>query len=714
MVTEHAPRGDQPKAIESLTQSVRAGHRYQTLLGVTGSGKTYTVARVVEQVQRPTLILAHNKTLAAQLYSEFREFFPNNAVRYFVSYYDYYQPEAYVPQTDLYIAKDASINDEIDRLRHASTKALMERRDVIIVASVSCIYGLGRPEDYKEVMLLVRRGERRSRDEIVRRLVDIQYERNDIDFARGRFRVRGDVIEIFPAYEDRAVRIDLFGDEVERILELDPLTGEIHEVKDAVAVWPAKHWVTTEERLERALASIEAELQERLAWFRDQGKLLEAQRLEFRARYDMELLREAGTCPGIENYSRHLDGRQPGERPGCLIDYFPPDFLLVVDESHVTLPQVRGMLEGDRSRKKNLVEFGFRLPSACDNRPLSWDEFQGLIPQAIFVSATPGEHEMRVSPTVAEQIVRPTGLVDPRVEVRPAKGQVDDLIAEVKAQVAKGERTLVTTLTKRMAEDLSAYLQELDFKVHYLHAEVDTLQRVQILKDLRLGTYDVIVGINLLREGLDLPEVSLVAILDADREGYLRSDTSLIQTMGRAARHISGRVILYADEVTDSMRRAIDETNRRREIQVQYNAEHNVTPASIVKPIRDLIDLQQVAEEMDTYKPSTEILTAEELIKLAETQRAKVPWDVARLLMLSPAELEQTIDALERAMRRAAAELQFEKAAVLRDQITELRKGLGEPFFAPAGGRRGAGPGRGRYRGRSRPGAPGGRYPRRR
>ena len=709
MVTEHPPRGDQPKAIAELTESLRAGHRYQTLLGVTGSGKTYTVARVIEQVQRPTLVLAHNKTLAAQLYSEFREFFPSNAVRYFVSYYDYYQPEAYVPQTDLYIAKDASINDEIDRLRHASTKALMERRDVIVVASVSCIYGLGRPEDYKEVMLLVRRGERRSRDQIVRRLVEIQYERNDIDFARGRFRVRGDVIEIFPAYEDRAVRIDLFGDEVERIIELDPLTGEIHEAKDTVAIWPAKHWVTTEERLERALASIEAELQERLAWFRDQGKLLEAQRLEFRTRYDMELLREAGTCPGIENYSRHLDGRNPGERPGCLIDYFPRDFVLVADESHVTLPQVRGMLEGDRSRKKNLVEFGFRLPSACDNRPLSWDEFESLIPQAVFVSATPGQAELSVSATVAEQIVRPTGLVDPQVDVRPAKGQVDDLIAEVKTQVGKGERTLITTLTKRMAEDLSAYLQELDFKVHYLHAEIDTLQRVQILKDLRLGTYDVIVGINLLREGLDLPEVSLVAILDADREGFLRSDTSLVQTMGRAARHISGRVILYADEVTDSMRRAIAETNRRRELQEQYNAEHGVTPASIVKPIRDLIDLQQVAEEIETYKPTAEILTAEELIKLAETRRGKVPWDVARLLMLSPAELEQTIEALERAMRKAAADLQFEKAAVLRDQITELRKGLGEPFFASAGGRRGAGTGS-----RGQRGGPRGRYPRRR
>lgn len=703
MVTDLPPSGDQPQAIAGLVESLRAGNRFQTLLGVTGSGKTMTVARVIEQIQRPTLVLAHNKTLAAQLYGEFREFFPNNAVRYFVSYYDYYQPEAYVPQTDLYIAKDASINDEIDRLRHATTKALMERRDVIVVASVSCIYGLGRPEDYKEVMLLIRKGERRTREEIVRRLVDIQYERNDIDFARGRFRVRGDVVEVFPAYEERAVRVDLFGDEVERLVELDPLTGEIVEDKDTVALWPAKHWVTTEERLERALRTIEEELQDRLAWFRDHGKLLEAQRLEFRTRYDMELLREAGTCPGIENYSRHLDGRNPGERPGCLLDYFPRDFLLVVDESHVTIPQVRGMLEGDRSRKKNLVEFGFRLPSAFDNRPLAWDEFESLIHQAVFVSATPAPFEFEVSAKVIEQIVRPTGLVDPLVEVRPAKGQVDDLIAEIKAQVGRGERSLVTTLTKRMAEDLSAYLQELDFKVHYLHAEIDTLQRVQILKDLRLGTYDVIVGINLLREGLDLPEVSLVAILDADREGFLRSETALIQTMGRAARHISGRVILYADEVTDSMRRAIEETNRRRAIQVRYNEEHGITPESIHKPIRDQIDLLGVAEEIEEYQPSGEILTAEELIKLAETQRAKVPWDVARLLMLSPAELEQTIEALERAMRKAAVELQFETAAVLRDQVNELRKGLGEPFFAPAGGR-----GRGTARGARYGGGPGG------
>ena len=703
MVTELEPRGDQPAAVTALVTGVQQGHRQQTLLGVTGSGKTYTMAKVIEAVQRPTLVLAHNKTLAAQLYSEFREFFPNNAVRYFVSYYDYYQPEAYVPQTDLYISKDASINDEIDRLRHAATKALMERRDVVVVASVSCIFGLGRPEDYKEVMLLVRKGERRVREEILRRLVDIQYERNDIDFARGRFRVRGDVIEVHPSYEDRAVRIELFGDEVERIIELNPVSGEVLEEKSAIAIWPAKHWVTTDERLDRALRTIDEELRERLEWFKTQGKLLEAQRLEFRAKYDMELMREVGYCPGIENYSRHLDGRTPGERPGCLLDYFPKDFLMFIDESHVTVPQVHGMLEGDRARKKNLVDFGFRLPSAYDNRPLSWEEFDGLINQVVFVSATPGEYERQTSQQVVEQIVRPTGLVDPHVEVRPAKGQIDDLIAEIKTQAEKGERTLVTTLTKRMAEDLTAYLQEMGLKVHYLHSEIDTLARVQILKDLRLGTYDVLVGINLLREGLDLPEVSLVAILDADREGYLRSDISLIQTMGRAARHLSGHVLLYADAVTDSMRRAIDETNRRREIQEKYNQEHGITPQSISKPIRDLIDLEQVAEEVQSYTPTEEILTAQELITLAEEQRAKVPWDIARLLMLSPQELEQTIETLEREMRKASANLEFEKAAVLRDQIGELKKGLGEPFFAGAGrgrgdeGRRGRPGGRGRW-----------------
>ena len=702
MVTELEPRGDQPAAITALVAGVQQGHRQQTLLGVTGSGKTYTMAKVIEAVQRPTLVLAHNKTLAAQLYSEFREFFPNNAVRYFVSYYDYYQPEAYVPQTDLYISKDASINDEIDRLRHAATKALMERRDVVVVASVSCIFGLGRPEDYKEVMLLVRKGERRVREEILRRLVDIQYERNDIDFARGRFRVRGDVIEVHPSYEDRAVRIELFGDEVERIIELNPVSGEVLEEKSAIAIWPAKHWVTTDERLDRALRTIDEELRERLEWFKTQGKLLEAQRLEFRAKYDMELMREVGYCPGIENYSRHLDGRTPGERPGCLLDYFPKDFLMVIDESHVTVPQVHGMLEGDRARKKNLVDFGFRLPSAYDNRPLSWEEFDGLINQVVFVSATPGEYERQTSQQVVEQIVRPTGLVDPHVEVRPAKGQIDDLIAEIKTQAEKGERTLVTTLTKRMAEDLTAYLQEMGLKVHYLHSEIDTLARVQILKDLRLGTYDVLVGINLLREGLDLPEVSLVAILDADREGYLRSDISLIQTMGRAARHLSGHVLLYADAVTDSMRRAIDETNRRREIQEKYNQEHGITPQSISKPIRDLIDLEQVAEEVQSYTPTEEILTAQELITLAEEQRAKVPWDIARLLMLSPQELEQTIETLEREMRKASANLEFEKAAVLRDQIGELKKGLGEPFFAGAGRGRGDGGRRGRPGGRGR------------
>ena len=702
MVTELEPRGDQPAAVTALVTGVQQGHRQQTLLGVTGSGKTYTMAKVIEAVQRPTLVLAHNKTLAAQLYSEFREFFPNNAVRYFVSYYDYYQPEAYVPQTDLYISKDASINDEIDRLRHAATKALMERRDVVVVASVSCIFGLGRPEDYKEVMLLVRKGERRVREEILRRLVDIQYERNDIDFARGRFRVRGDVIEVHPSYEDRAVRIELFGDEVERIIELNPVSGEVLEEKSAIAIWPAKHWVTTDERLDRALGTIDQELRERLEWFKTQGKLLEAQRLEFRAKYDMELMREVGYCPGIENYSRHLDGRTPGERPGCLLDYFPKDFLMFIDESHVAVPQVHGMLEGDRARKKNLVDFGFRLPSAYDNRPLSWEEFDGLINQVVFVSATPSEYERQTSQQVVEQIVRPTGLVDPHVEVRPAKGQIDDLIAEIKTQAEKGERTLVTTLTKRMAEDLTAYLQEMGLKVHYLHSEIDTLARVQILKDLRLGTYDVLVGINLLREGLDLPEVSLVAILDADREGYLRSDISLIQTMGRAARHLSGHVLLYADAVTDSMRRAIDETNRRREIQEKYNQEHGITPQSISKPIRDLIDLEQVAEEVQSYTPTEEILTAQELITLAEEQRAKVPWDIARLLMLSPQELEQTIETLEREMRKASANLEFEKAAVLRDQIGELKKGLGEPFFAGAGRGRGDGGRRGRPGGRGR------------
>ncbi len=695
MITDQQPAGDQPAAIAQLTDSIRSGNRYQTLLGVTGSGKTFTMAKVVEQIQRPTLVIAHNKTLAAQLYGEFRQYFPDNAVRYFVSYYDYYQPEAYVPQTDLYIAKDASINDEIDRLRHASTKALMERRDVLIVASVSCIYGLGSPQDYQDVMLFLRVGEQRSRDDVLRRLVDVQYERNDIDFARGRFRVRGDVIEVFPAYEDRAVRIELFGDEVERIHEIDPLTGEVLVDKPAVAIWPAKHWVTTAAKLGSALGRIEEELRERIAWFQAQGKLLEAQRLEFRTKYDLEMLREVGYCPGIENYSRHLSGRAEGERPGCLLDYFPRDYLVMIDESHVTVPQIRGMHEGDRARKKNLVEFGFRLPSAYDNRPLTYEEFDALVPQAVFVSATPGPYELSCSARVVEQIVRPTGLVDPQVDVRPAKGQVDDLIAEIKTQVDRGERTLVTTLTKRMAEDLSDYLQELGMKVHYLHAEVETLQRIQILKDLRQGTYDVLVGINLLREGLDLPEVSLVAILDADREGYLRSETSLIQTMGRAARNLGGRVILYADEVTDSMRRAIDETNRRRRIQLRYNEEHGITPASIVKPIRDMIELEAVAEDGAVYEAGGSregpVLTANELVGLAE-QGKRVPWDIARLLMLSPGELEGTIDVLEREMRKAAAELQFEKAAALRDQLHELRRGLGEPYFGGVKNRRGRPP----------------------
>ena len=704
MTTDQPPRGDQAQAIAGLVEGVRRGDHYQTLLGVTGSGKTFTVAKTIEQIQRPALVLAHNKTLAAQLYGEFRQFFPGNAVRYFVSYYDYYQPEAYVPQTDLYIAKDASINDEIDRLRHASTKALMERRDVIVVASVSCIYGLGSPEDYQDVMLFLRTGETRSRDEILRRLVDVQYERNDIDFARGRFRVRGDVVEIFPAYEDRAVRVQLFGDQVERILEVDPLTGEVLGDKPAVAIWPAKHWVTTDAKMTSALERIEQELRERLQWFKDHAKLLEAQRLEFRTKYDLEMLREVGYCPGIENYSRHLSGRAAGERPGCLLDYFPRDFLCFIDESHVTAPQVRGMHEGDRARKKNLVDFGFRLPSAYDNRPLTFEEFDALVPQVVFVSATPGGYEVGVSTQVVEQIVRPTGLVDPHVEVRPARGQVDDLIGEIKVQTSKGERTLVTTLTKRMAEDLTDYLQELGMRVHYLHSEVETLQRVQILKDLRLGTYDVLVGINLLREGLDLPEVSFVAILDADKEGYLRSETSLIQTMGRAARNVAGRVVLYADEVTESMRKAIDETNRRRTIQTEYNEVHGITPETIVKPIRDFIELQ-AAEEPAPYEPREgTVLTANELIGLAEQQRGSVPWDIARLLMLSPGELEGTIEALEREMRKAAGDLQFEKAAALRDQIHELRKGLGEPFFAGSRAGRGSRRAAGGHRGpRARP-----------
>ncbi|TMI80046.1 MAG: excinuclease ABC subunit UvrB [Bacillati bacterium ANGP1] len=692
----YRPTGDQPKAIGELADGLLANERYQTLVGATGTGKTATMAWTIEKVGRPALVIAHNKTLAAQLCNEFREFFPHNAVEYFVSYYDYYQPEAYVPQADLYIEKDSSRNDDIARLRLATTTSLFTRKDVIVVASVSCIYGLGSPEDYQDVMLFVKTGEARSRDEILRRLVDVQYERNDIDFARGRFRVRGDVVEVFPAYEDRAVRIELFGDQVERILEMNPLTGEVLGEKPAVAIWPAKHWVTTDAKMDAALGRIEEELRERVQWFKDHGKLLEAHRIKQRTEYDLEMLKELGFCNGIENYSRILEGRAAGTHPFTLLDYFPSDFVVFIDESHVTVPQVRGMHEGDRARKKNLVDFGFRLPSAYDNRPLTFDEFDALVPQIVFVSATPGPYELGVSAQVVEQIVRPTGLVDPHVEVRPARGQVDDLIGEIKAQVAKGERTLVTTLTKRMAEDLTDYLQELGLRVHYLHSEIETLQRVQILKDLRLGTYDVLVGINLLREGLDLPEVSLVAILDADKEGYLRSETSLVQTMGRAARNVAGRVVLYADEVTESMRKAIEETDRRRTIQTAYNEAHGITPQTIVKPIRDFIDLEAVAEEGAAYEPREgTVLTADELIGLAEQQHASVPWDIARLLMLSPGELEKTIEALEREMRKAAGELQFEKAAALRDQIRELRKGLGEPFFAPGRGRRNGGRGAG-------------------
>ena len=611
---------------------------------------TYVMANVIERVQRPTLVIAHNKTLAAQLYAEFREFFPYNAVEYFVSYYDYYQPEAYLPQYDLYIEKDADINEEIDRLRLAATSALMSRRDVIIVASVSCIYGIGDPKEYGKVVINLRRGEVRKRDKVLRHLVDIHYERNDVDFARGRFRVRGDTLEVFPAYGDLAYRIEFWGDEIDRITEIDPLTGEVLAERESVTIYPAKHFITPREKLEVALRSIEAELEERLAELRAQGKLLEAQRLEQRTRYDLEMLREVGYCAGIENYSRHLSQRPPGSPPWTLIDYFPDDFLMFIDESHMTIPQLRGMYHGDISRKKTLVEYGFRLPSALDNRPLSFEEFEQRINQVIYTSATPGPYELEHSQQVVEQIIRPTGLVDPEVIVKPTKGQIDDLIHQIDERVKRGERALVTTLTKRMAEDLADYLAEMGIKVHYLHSEIDTIERVEILRDLRLGVYDVVVGINLLREGLDLPEVSLVAILDADKEGFLRSETALIQTIGRAARHVDGQVIMYADNITESMRRAIEETNRRRRIQMQYNREHGIEPRSIVKEVRDLTDrVRAVAEERAEYRAVP-----------------RMPKDeVARL-----------IKDLERQMKAAAKALEFEKAALLRDQIFELRREL--------------------------------------
>jgi len=657
LVSDYRPRGDQPQAIAKLVEGIRRGDRFQTLLGVTGSGKTFTIAHVIQEVQRPTLVIAHNKTLAAQLCSEFREFFPHNAVEYFVSYYDYYQPEAYIPQTDTYIEKDASINDEIDRLRHSATQAVLERRDVIVVASVSCIYGLGSPEEYKRSNLSLRRGETRDRDECLRTLVDMQFVRNDVALSRGTFRVRGDTIEIQPVDEEVVTRIEFFGDEVDRITRVDPLTGEILEERDRITIFPATHFIASWETIERALKSIEEELQERLEWFRKQGKLLEAQRLEQRTRYDMEMIREIGYCSGIENYSRHLDGRAPGTPPATLLDYFPEDFLLIIDESHQTVPQLHGMYAGDMSRKQTLVDFGFRLPSCKDNRPLRFDEFESRINQCIFVSATPGPYELRVSSQVVEQIIRPTGLVDPEVVVKPTKGQIDDLIHEIQECISRGERVLVTTLTKRMAEDLSEYLAELGIKVHYLHSDIETLARTEILRDLRLGQYDVVVGINLLREGLDLPEVSLVAILDADKEGFLRSETSLIQTMGRAARNVRGRVIMYADEITDSMRRAIAETNRRREKQIRYNEEHGIVPETVRKEVRALLTpTAHVAEAAASYSavPSVDSMDREHLE-----------------LLLANLEVE---------MRQAAKELRFEEAAVLRDRIKELKAMLSDDF----------------------------------
>ena len=651
IVSDLRPTGDQPTAIAGLVAGLKHGHRMQTLLGATGTGKTFVMANVIAQMRRPALVLAHNKTLAAQLYSEFRELLPNNAVEYFVSYYDYYQPEAYLPRTDTYVEKEAEINDEIDKLRHAATKALLTRRDVVIVASVSCIYGLGSPAEYAEVTVGLRKGASVRRDRLLRHLIDIQYERNDYDFRRGTFRVRGDTLEIFPAYEDVAVRVELWGDEIERIVEVDPLTGEVLVERTHTEIYPAKHFVTTTERLQRALKDIRDELDERLRELQAEGKLLEAQRLRQRTLYDLEMMEQSGYCAGVENYSRHLAGRAPGEQPSTLLDYFPDDFLLFVDESHISLPQVRGMYGGDRSRKDILVEFGFRLPSARDNRPLRFDEFERMINQAIFVSATPGPYELEHSAQVVEQIIRPTGLIDPRVEVRPIAGQVDDLLEEIRQRVTRGQRVLVTTLTKRMAEDLADYLKEMGVRTHYLHSEIETLERVEILRDLRLGVYDVVVGINLLREGLDLPEVSLVAILDADKEGFLRSRDSLIQTMGRAARHIDGSVIMYADRVTDSMQAAIDETERRRRIQVAYNQAHNIVPVGIIKGISDLTDrVKAVAETPAGYNTGGVI--------------EQMPRD----------ELARLIKEREGQMKQAAKLLDFEEAARLRDEIVELRR----------------------------------------
>jgi len=652
LTADYQPTGDQPDAIDKLVEGLNRGDRYQTLLGVTGSGKTFTMANVIQRTGRPALVLAHNKTLAAQLCSELKEFFPQNAVEYFVSYYDYYQPEAYIPRTDTYIAKDADINEEIDKLRHAATRSLFTRRDVIIVASVSCIYGLGEPDQYAEFVLSFKKGQSFSRQDAIRKMVSMQYERNDMNVVRGKFRLRGDSLTILPSYDELAVRIDFFGDEVERIVELDPLTGEIVAEHEEMDIFPAKHFVTTSDRMQQAIAGIEKELAEQLEIFRSQGKILEAARLEERTHYDIESMRETGYCPGVENYSRHLQVREPGSTPWCLLDYFPDDWLVFIDESHNTLPQVQGQFFGDRARKETLVEFGFRLPSAMDNRPQTFEEFDRHINQAIFVSATPGDYEMKVSSQVVEQVIRPTGLLDPEIVIKPTKNQVDDLMDEIRRTVDKGQRILVTTLTKKMAEDLADYLKEMGIKTHYIHAEVETLDRVEILRDLRLGVYDVVVGINLLREGLDLPEVSLVCILDADKEGYLRSNRSLIQTIGRAARHIEGRVVMYADKVTQSMQNAIDETYRRRKIQEEYNREHGIEAASIVKQIRDITDhVRMVAEE-------------------------KTPYDAGVPASMPKDELLRMVKELETQMKTAAKNLEFEKAAALRDKVVELRREL--------------------------------------
>lgn len=653
LVSEYEPQGDQPEAIKRLVESIRSGQKQQTLLGATGTGKTFTAAHVIAQLNRPTLLIAHNKTLAAQLCSELQEFFPNNAVSYFVSYYDYYQPEAYIPSSDTYIEKDSSINEEIDKLRHSATSSLFERRDVIVVASVSCIFGLGSPMEYRDLVLSLRVGMERSRNEILHRLIDIQYQRNDLNFVRGTFRVRGDVIEIFPASRgEQAIRVELFGDEIERITEIDVLTGEIISQRDHIAIFPASHFVTHEETMKRALVNIERELEERLAELREQGKLLEAQRLEQRTRYDIEMMQEMGFCSGIENYSGPLTFRERGATPYTLLDYFPDDLLILIDESHVTLPQIRGMYNGDRARKEVLVDHGFRLPSALDNRPLRFEEFEQKIDQIVYISATPGPYEIEHCPEMVEQIIRPTGLIDPEIEVRPTKGQIDDLLGEIQDRIKKDERVLVTTLTKKMAEDLTDYFKEIGIKIRYLHSDIKTLERMQILRDLRLGVFHVLVGINLLREGLDLPEVSLVAILDADKEGFLRAERSLIQTIGRAARNANGRVIMYGDKITDSMAKAMQETERRRSIQMAHNEKHGITPQTIQKKVRDVIEATKVAEQKTEY--------------LAEIKQTK----------MSKKDRISLIERLEKEMKEAAKNLQFERAAELRDAVLELKVDL--------------------------------------